>query len=147
MLAEAVCKLEGFKYAPSDTVYWQHGHSTETDFIYVTTQMLTREQFQQISDEVGEKRSLLICCGAFRVKADTFPNLTLKKIPKAVLYKCEWGHDDYSLEIKNLPAAPPAPETLLSALEPDTPVGRTAAKRRQAAPGLFDLSGQKEGGQ
>ncbi len=38
MLAEALCKLEGFTYAPSDTVYWQHGHSTERDFIYVTTQ-------------------------------------------------------------------------------------------------------------
>ena len=29
MLAEALCKLEGFVYAPSDTLYWQHGHSTE----------------------------------------------------------------------------------------------------------------------
>jgi adenine-specific DNA-methyltransferase len=141
MLAEAVCKLEGFKYAPSETVYWQHGHSTETDFIYVTTQTLTREQLQQISDEVGEKRSLLICCGAFRVKADAFPNLTLKKIPKAVLHKCEWGHDDYSLEIKNLPAAPAVPDTLQLALEPDTPTGRSAARRRQAAPSLFEIGG------
>ncbi len=30
MLAEAMCKLEGFTYAPSDEFYWQHGHSTET---------------------------------------------------------------------------------------------------------------------
>ena len=29
MLAEAACKLEGFTYAPSETLYWQHGHSTE----------------------------------------------------------------------------------------------------------------------
>ena len=43
MLAQAVCKLEGFVYAPSDTVYWQHGHSTERDFIYVTTQKLSHE--------------------------------------------------------------------------------------------------------
>ena len=104
MLAEAMCKLEGFTYAPSDTVYWQHGHSTETDFIYVTTQTLTREQLQKLSDEVGESRSLLVMCGAFRVKnLDEFPNLTVKKIPKAVLNRCEWGKDDYSLEIKNLP--------------------------------------------
>ena len=32
MLAEAVCKLAGFIYAPSDTIYWQHGYSTERDF-------------------------------------------------------------------------------------------------------------------
>lgn len=112
MLAEALCRLEGFKYAPSPDHYWQHGHSTETDFIYVTTQTLTREQLVKLSDEVGNKRSLLICCGAFRVrKLDDFPNLTLKKIPHAVMSKCEWGKDDYSLEIKALPDAPePEPE-------------------------------------
>jgi adenine-specific DNA-methyltransferase len=107
MLAEAICKLEGFTYAPSDEVYWQHGHSTENDFIYVTTQTLTREQFQRLSDEVGEARSLLVMCGAFRVKnLDDFPNLTVKKIPKAVMNRCEWGKDDYSLEIKNLSFKP-----------------------------------------
>src|SRR6202040_2967098 len=34
MLAEAMCKFESFTYAPSDTEYWIHGHSTERDFIY-----------------------------------------------------------------------------------------------------------------
>jgi adenine-specific DNA-methyltransferase len=32
---------------------------------------------------------------------------TLKKIPIAVLARCEWGHDDYSLRVENLPQAPP----------------------------------------
>jgi len=109
MLAEAVCKLEGFVYAPSDEVYWQHGQSTETDFIYVTTQTMTHEMLEQLSDEVGEKRSLVVYCAAFRANQAAFANLTLKKIPKTVLKKCEWGHDDYSLEIKNLPQAPPEP--------------------------------------
>ena len=36
-----------------------------------------------------------------------WPNLTLKKIPKMVLARCEWGHDDYSLEVSNLAPAPP----------------------------------------
>lgn len=110
MLAEAVCKLEGFTYAPSDEVYWQQGQSTETDFIYVTTQTMTHEMLEQLSEEVGDKRSLVVYCSAFRASPDAFPNLTVKKIPKAVLKKCEWGHDDYSLEIKNLPQAPPEPE-------------------------------------
>ncbi len=60
MLAEALCKLEGFSYAPSETIYWQHGHSTEQDFIYVTTANLTHGQLQQLSDEVGSDRSLLV---------------------------------------------------------------------------------------
>jgi adenine-specific DNA-methyltransferase len=110
MLAEAMCKHEGFTYAPSGDAFWQHGHSTERDFIYVTTQTLTHEQLAQISEEVGEGRSLLICCGAFRSKAGAFPKLTLKKIPNAVLNRCEFGRDDYSLRIANLPQVPSGPE-------------------------------------
>jgi adenine-specific DNA-methyltransferase len=107
MLSEAVCKLEAYTYAPSDTLYWQHGHSSEKSFIYVTTQHLSREQLTQLNDEVGSGRSLLICCAAFRGKPEHYPHLEIKKIPKAVLAKCEWGHDDYSLKIENLPKAPP----------------------------------------
>ncbi len=109
MLAQAVCKLEGFTYAPSDAVYWQQGYSTERDFIYVTTQNLSLDQLQVLSDEVGEGRTLLVMCSAFRGKPDKYPNLTIKKIPKTVLFRCEWDHDDYSLKIENLPKAPPEP--------------------------------------
>lgn len=109
MLAQAVCKLEGFIYAPSDSIFWQQGHSTERDFIYVTTQNLSHDQLQALSDEVGEDRSLLVMCSAFRGKPEKYPNLTIKKIPKTVLTRCEWGHDDYSLKIENLPKAPIPP--------------------------------------
>jgi adenine-specific DNA-methyltransferase len=109
MVAEAVCKLEGFTYAPSETVYWQQGYSTERDFIYVTTASLNHAQLQQLSEEVGPERSLLIACGAFRGNAGGYPNLTVKKIPAAVLDRAEWGRDDYSLEVASLPEAPPAP--------------------------------------
>jgi adenine-specific DNA-methyltransferase len=102
-------KLEGFTYAPSDSVYWQHGHSTERDFIYVTTQNLNISQLQGLSDEVGPDRTLLVLCTAFRGTPDRWSNLTVKKIPKAVLKRCEWGHDDYSLQVENLPKAPPKP--------------------------------------
>jgi len=138
MLAEALCKLEGFRYAPSETVYWQHGQSTETDFIFVTTQTLTRQQLATLSDEVGPKRSLLIMCVAFRCKtlAD-FPNLTVKKIPKTVLGKCEWGKDDYSLEIKNLPTLEPTPENNGEAPAKNTRAARKA-RHRQQEPSLFD---------
>jgi len=108
MLAEAVCKLEGFRYAPSEECYWQHGHSTERDFIYVTTQTLTHEQLQALSEEVGASRTLLVLCLAYHAAApEAYPNLTIKKIPQAVLSRCEYGHDDYSLQVENLPAAPP----------------------------------------
>ena len=102
MLAEAMCKLEGFRYEPDPEVFWIHGRSTEQDFIYVTTQNLSREQLMFISTQVGSDQTLLICCAAFRAKIDEFANLTLKKIPQAVLSRCEWGRDDYSLNIKEL---------------------------------------------
>ena len=115
MLAEALCKIEGFTYEPSDTLYWQQGRSTERDYLYVTTQTLTTEQLQQLSDEVGPERSLLVLCKAFRGDSDGWDNLTVRKIPKHVLHCCEWGHDDYSLKVENLPAPPPPPgqQTLL----------------------------------
>ena len=109
-LAEALAKLEGFTYAPSETRWWQHGHSSERDFIYVTTQNLSAEQLQALSDEVGAEQSLLVCCAAFHgvtaaSAAERWPNLTLKKIPKMVLARCHWGRDDYSLNVSNLPMA------------------------------------------
>jgi len=137
MLAEAMCKLEGFEYAPSEDVYWIHGKSTETDFLYVTTQFMSKEMLTRLSDEVGPERSLLICCSAFRCDPAHFPNLTIKKIPKAVLKKCEWGHDDYSLEIKNLPKAPPEPEEQTE----DAPAKphRKFGKDKTVQPTLFDF--------
>ena len=110
-LTQAVCKLMGFVYQPSETNYWMQGRSSETDFIYVTTQSLTHEQLAALSEAVGDDRTLLVCCKAFRANADAFPNLTIKKIPQAVLRKCEWGHDDYSLKVATLPEMPRAAVT------------------------------------
>lgn len=106
MLAEALCKHEGFAYAPSDERFWEHGHSTETDFVYVTTQTLTADQLRFLSDDVGPDRTLLVLCSAWRGDEGDVPNLTLKKIPNAVLDRCEWGRDDYSLNVAALPEAP-----------------------------------------
>lgn len=102
MLAEAVCKLEGYTYAPSETEYFIHGHSTEKSFIYVTTNFIRKAELDDISEQVGGKRSLLICCKGFD-RGASCANVRLKKIPEAVLKKCEWGHDDYSLNVANLP--------------------------------------------
>jgi adenine-specific DNA-methyltransferase len=133
MLAEAVCKLMGYRYAPSESYYWQHGTSSERDFIYVTTQSLTHEQLRALSEEVGEERSLLVCCKAFRSSnLDAFPNLTVKKIPHAVLRKCEWGHDDYSLNVANLPMAAKVESA------PATPAhSRKIADKHKNQPDLF----------
>lgn len=144
MLAEALAKLEGFTYMPSENLWWQHGYSSENDFIYVTTQSLSVEQLQVLSDEVGAGRSLLICCSAWRgitadQAAERFPNLSLKKIPKMILKRCEWGHDDYSLNVANLPMAEEEPDPRSSENQPSAktkPVKRKSAVEDQG--GLFD---------
>ena len=133
-LAEALAKLEGFTYAPSEVQWWRHGHSSERDFIYVTTQNLSADQLQALSDEVGSDQSLLVCCAAFHgvsaAKAsERWPNLTLKKIPKMVLARCEWGHDDYSLNVANLPIA----EKTEPAEEPEAASGSATRKTKKSA--------------
>ncbi len=143
-LAEALCKLEGFIYAPSEVQWWQHGNSSERDFIYVTTQNLSAEQLQALSDEVGSDQTLLVCCAAFHGvtaanASERWPNLTLKKIPKMVLARCEWGHDDYSLNVSNLPMAQiEKPEPVATASTVKT------LKSKNATSGQGGLFGESE---
>ena len=126
MLAEAVCKNMGFTYEPSqdENEYWRHGYSTETDFIFVTTASMTHAALKKLSEDVGPYRTLLVCCRAFNSKSDAFDNLTIKKIPHAVLSKCEWGNDDYSLNVANLPMARTEEEIEREEMEKDLPLFR-----------------------
>ncbi|WP_373947291.1 site-specific DNA-methyltransferase [Paracoccus marcusii] len=133
MLAEAMCKHFNYVYAPSTEAYWMHGQASENAFIYVTTASLTIEQLRAISDEVGEDRSLLICCMAYEAQGESLSNLTLKKIPRVVLDRCEWGQDDYSLKINALPMAEDEPDDI-----DDTPAPKRSAKAKAAdTPDLF----------
>ena len=138
MLAEAMCKHMGFTYGPSQdpAEYWRHGHSSERDFIFVTTANVTHDQLRAISEDVGPERTLLVCCKAFNARPDAFDNLTVKKIPQAVLSRCEWGRDDYSLRIAEAP--PPPDDTPPPSARGTVPPRR--ARRAAAAstePSLF----------
>lgn len=104
MLAAAMAKHEGFKYNPSQETYWKQGQSTEKDYIYTTTQFVTIAMLDQIHDEMQADESLLICCKSYsRQCSDKYKNITIKKIPKLLLGKCEFSKEDYSLNIINMP--------------------------------------------
>jgi adenine-specific DNA-methyltransferase len=104
MLAAAMAKQEGFTYLPNETKFWKQGNSSENDFIFTTTQFLTVETLDSIYDDMQQGESILICCKAFQKECKTkYPNITLKKIPQMLLDRCEFGKDDYSLNIVNLP--------------------------------------------
>jgi adenine-specific DNA-methyltransferase len=104
MLAAAMSKQEGFTFQPDTHTYWKQGRSSEHDYISVTTQFLTVEVLESIHDEMQPGESLLVCCKAFQKECKhKFPNITLKKIPQMLLGRCEFGKDDYSLNIVNMP--------------------------------------------
>ena len=48
--------------------------------------------------------TLLICCKSFQKECKgKFGNITIKKIPLMLLCICEYGKEDYSLNIINMP--------------------------------------------
>jgi adenine-specific DNA-methyltransferase len=100
MLKEAMCMHAGFYLAQQSEAWWCHGQSANGDFIYVTPTTLTKTQLANLSEEVGPHRSLLVFCAAFTSKPNEFENLTIEKIPRSVLAKCDWNSDDYSLKSK-----------------------------------------------
>lgn len=104
MLAAAMAKQEGFRYAPHESIYWKQGSSSEKDFIFTTTQFITVEMLDSLSEEMQPNESVLVCCKSFaKGCANRHPNITIKKIPQMLLGRCEFGRDDYSLNIVNLP--------------------------------------------
>lgn len=114
MLAAAMAKQEGFTYAPSTDVYWTQGYSSENDFIYTTTQFMTVEGLAAIRETMAEGESLLICCTSFQKECkQAFPNISIKKIPQMLLGRCEFAHDDYSLNIIDLPHVDDEEEELM----------------------------------
>lgn len=104
MLVAAVAKVNGYFYAPDPDVFWKQGYSQDNSFIYVTTQYLTATMLDSLAKEVDAFESLLICAPAFDVGLNKrYDNITVKKIPQSVLDKCEYGVDNYNLNIVEVP--------------------------------------------
>jgi len=128
MLAAAMAKHEGFKYHPDEQIYWKQGRSTEKDFIYTTTQLITVETLDQIREEIQPGESLLICCKSFQNACeDRYPEITVRKIPGMLLGRCEFGRDDYSFNIVTMPVDPDAPDFV-----PPGPSEETSGKKKKS---------------
>jgi adenine-specific DNA-methyltransferase len=125
-LAAAMAKQEGFRFIPDETFYWKQGKSTEKDFIFTTTNFVSVEFMDTIHGEMKEDESLLICCTSFSKAADKYPNITIKKIPKMLLGRCEFGKEDYSLNIVSLPRENDEPNFV-----PTGPIASNTAKAKK----------------
>lgn len=111
MLAAAMAKQEGYTYQPDTTLYWKQGRSSEHDYIYTTTQFLTVESLDAISETMQDDESLLICCTAFQKECATHAKrITVKKIPQMLLGRCEFNKDGYPLNIIDMPPLDDDPE-------------------------------------
>lgn len=107
MLAAAMALHEGFRYAPDAEVFWKQGRSTESDYIYTTTQHLTIETLEYIDSLLAEGETLLICCTSHTAGlASRFPRITVKRIPRMLLGRCQFEPArSYDLNIITLPEA------------------------------------------
>ncbi len=104
MLVAAVTKVNGYFYAPDPEIFWKQGYSQDNSFIYVTTQYLKTDMLDSLAKEVGAFERLLICAPAFDVGLNKrYDNITVKKIPQSILDKCEYGVDNYNLNIVEIP--------------------------------------------
>lgn len=80
MLAEAMCKILGYRYKPDKEIYWKQGFSSEKNFIYTTTMSLQESSLDRLAEEIGDN-NLLICCSAFVGNSRIYPNISVKKFP------------------------------------------------------------------
>ena len=137
MLASAVSKQEGFKYQPDEHLYWKQGISSEKDYIFTTTQFITAELMDKIHEEMQPNESVLIACKSYQEDCENrYANISIKKIPHMLMGRCEFGKDDYSFNIVNMPLD----EDAESCEEPEVEIETTSKKSKNidSTPGLFD---------
>ena len=87
MVAEAICKIEGFTYAPQGEF---HGHSSENRFIHVTMEFVNTKYIQSLMKNLGERQSLLVYCKRMQGDMNLPVNVEVKRIPKDLLSKCSF---------------------------------------------------------
>mgnify|MGYP002738688586 CR=1 FL=1 len=104
MLASTVALHEGFKYQPSEDLFWKQSQNNENSYLFVTTRHIDSDYLNSIKDTMEENEYLIIACKSFDKSIEyKYPNIKIKKIPQMLLDKCEFGVNDYNLNIINPP--------------------------------------------
>lgn len=104
MLAAAVALHEGFHYQPDSSLFWKQSVGNESSYLFVTTRHLNSTYLDSIKDTMEDGEFLIIACRSFDSGLDkAYKNITIKKIPQMLLSRCEFGKDDYNLNIVHPP--------------------------------------------
>ncbi len=90
MVCEAICKIEGFTYAPSGEF---QGYSSESRFIHITEEFVNTKYVMSIMKTLGEHQSLLIYCKKNQADMILPENVEVKKMPKDLLEKCSFASE------------------------------------------------------
>lgn len=87
MVCEAICKIEGFTYAPLGEF---QGFSSENRFIHITEEFVNAKYVMSVMKSLGERQSLLIYCKKHQADMVLPENVEVKKIPNDLLDKCDF---------------------------------------------------------
>ena len=106
MLAAAMAKHEGYTYAPvqdcqrGSRPFWKQGYSGERNFIFTTTGYISPKYLDNIATQLGGDEYLLICAESFDMACvKRHKNIIMRPIPRMLLGRCEWGKDNYDLNV------------------------------------------------
>jgi len=100
MLSQAMAKHEGYIYAPDENVFWKQGYSGDNNFIFTAAGHISPQYLDNISSQLGENEYLLICAESFNNECvNRCDNILVRHIPRMLLGHCEWGKDNYDLNI------------------------------------------------
>lgn len=98
-LIQALCKIENYSYCYDDEGI-KHGRSSEASFLHVTTRHINQAIIDDIAKaHIWSNEWLLILARTYDTGIQLPPNIRLKKIPKSILSKCEYGRSDYNLPV------------------------------------------------
>ncbi|EJP26041.1 DNA methylase family protein [Peptostreptococcaceae bacterium AS15] len=104
MLASAVALHEGFTYELDSELFWKQSKGNESSYLFVTTKHLNTAYIDSIKSTMEDDEYLIIACKSFENGLDKlYPNITIKKIPQMLLSRCEFGKENYNLNIVNPP--------------------------------------------
>ena len=104
MLAAAVALHEGFTYRPDSSLFWKQSVGNENSYLFVTTRHMTAAFLDSIKDSMEEDEYLVIACRSFDGGLDkAYEHIAIKKIPQMLLSRCEFGRENYNLNIVHPP--------------------------------------------
>ena len=104
MLAAAVALHEGFSYQPDSSLFWKQAVGSEKSYLFVTTRHISSPFLDSIRDTMEEGEFLIIACRSYDAGLEkAYGNICIKKIPQMLLGRCEFGKEDYALNIIHPP--------------------------------------------